>query len=330
MDSCPLVSIGMPVYNGARFIRESFESLLSEDYEHFELIVCDNASTDGTEAICREYAGRDNRIDYRRSAQNVGAVANFQKAADLACGKYFMWASDHDLWHRSYVSKLLAVLEAEPDVSLAYARTELIDEEGAALELMEDRVDTRGMSPYARYTYLIRHLSRCNMFYGLIRLDALRRTRPLSDAWSPDRLTLVELNFEGPIAQIPETLFHRRRNRPPETEPERRERVLVAADPVTGKRRSQKSTRTLYRELRNQHIKRVWDSRLNAWEKIRALAVTYRCFWRSAARGVPVFDEAGEEWRWRIDLARLGNPLALVKFPVWLARRAVTPQEEDY
>ena len=93
----PRVSIGMPVFNGDKFIREALDSLLAQTFTDFELIISDNASTDRTEAICREYAERDKRIRYVRQAENLGPAANFRFVLDEAVGEYFMWAAADDL-----------------------------------------------------------------------------------------------------------------------------------------------------------------------------------------------------------------------------------------
>ena len=101
------VSIGMPVYNGERFIREALDSLLAQTFTDFELIISDNASTDGTEAICREYAARDPRIRYVRQSENRGAAANFQFVLNEAVGEYFMWAAHDDQFYKKHLEKLL-------------------------------------------------------------------------------------------------------------------------------------------------------------------------------------------------------------------------------
>jgi glycosyltransferase involved in cell wall biosynthesis len=103
----PKVSIGMPVYNGEPFIREALDSLLAQTFTDFELIISDNASTDGTEAICREYASKDARIRYVRQEENRGALSNFKFVLDEAVGEYFMWAASDDKWapifiHQNY------------------------------------------------------------------------------------------------------------------------------------------------------------------------------------------------------------------------------------
>ena len=102
-EKVPQVSIGMPVYNGEPFISEALDSLLDQTFTDFELIISDNASTDSTEAICRQYAAKDSRIRYVRQAENLGAPANFQFVLDQAVGKYFMWAAADDLQTPNYI-----------------------------------------------------------------------------------------------------------------------------------------------------------------------------------------------------------------------------------
>ena len=109
-DSQPLVSIGMPVYNGERFIRQALDSLLAQDCENFELIISDNASADGTQEICLEYAAQDGRIRYYRNENNLGALANFNRVLGLAQGPYFMWAAHDDVWDARKFKLVLGAL----------------------------------------------------------------------------------------------------------------------------------------------------------------------------------------------------------------------------
>src|ERR1035437_6848500 len=98
----PKVSIGMRVYNGGKYIRRALASLLAQTFTDFELIISDNASTDGTEAICREYAAGDPRIRYVRQGENLGAMANFRFVLNEAGGEYFMWAAHDDVRESAY------------------------------------------------------------------------------------------------------------------------------------------------------------------------------------------------------------------------------------
>ncbi|MHB1620727.1 MAG: glycosyltransferase family 2 protein [Sulfuricella sp.] len=118
----PKVSIGMPVYNGEKFIFEALDSLIAQTFTDFELIISDNASTDGTEAICREYAARDPRIRYVRQSENRGPVANFQFVLDEAAGKYFMWAAADDEWSPTFVSECCTVLENDSSIGFVVTK----------------------------------------------------------------------------------------------------------------------------------------------------------------------------------------------------------------
>lgn len=104
----PRVSIGMPVYNGAKYIREALDSLLAQTFIDFELIISDNASTDSTDAICLEYAAKDARIQYVRQDVNCGAIENFRHVLNGARGQYFMWAACDDMWSENWLEVLLA------------------------------------------------------------------------------------------------------------------------------------------------------------------------------------------------------------------------------
>jgi len=105
----PQVSIGLPVYNGAKFIQEALDSLLAQSFTNFELIISDNASTDESEAICQKYVARDLRIRYVRQTENLGAIANFKFVLDEAVGEYFMWAAADDVWDKQWIEELLSI-----------------------------------------------------------------------------------------------------------------------------------------------------------------------------------------------------------------------------
>ena len=126
MAPAPALSIGMPVYNGAKWIEESVEYLLNQSFADFELIIADNASTDATEAICRRIAGRDARVRYYRNSANIGVFQNYDRVFELSTAPYFKWASCNDLCLDGFLEKCVAVLDARPDVVLAYPRAILV------------------------------------------------------------------------------------------------------------------------------------------------------------------------------------------------------------
>src|SRR4051794_28205395 len=91
-----LVSVGLPVRNGAARIGEVARSVLAQDYHHIELVICDNASTDGTEGVCHDLVRADSRIVYHRHPANIGLTYNFVSAIQIAKGTYFRWIGDDD------------------------------------------------------------------------------------------------------------------------------------------------------------------------------------------------------------------------------------------
>ena len=135
----PRVSIGLPVYNGERFISAAIESILSQNYQDLELIILDNASTDRTGEICRSYAETDRRVRYFRNIQNVGAAANFNLAFQLARGIYFKWAASDDLCRPAFIERCVELLDAQPDAVLAFPDPEFVNEDESPLPY-DDRI----------------------------------------------------------------------------------------------------------------------------------------------------------------------------------------------
>jgi glycosyltransferase involved in cell wall biosynthesis len=210
-ESQPLVSIGLPVYNGERFIREVLDSLLAQSYQQFELIISDNASTDRTAEICQEYLAKDRRIRYYRNPTNLGAVKNFNRVFELSTGTYFMWAADHDLREPSFVMRCVEVMEQDQSVVLCYPQTVRIELDGSYSEPIPPRLDTRGLFDVARFQIVMWSLTYCYQVYGLMRSSALRRTGLARDTIGPDAILLVELSLLGTFAYVPERLFYIRR-----------------------------------------------------------------------------------------------------------------------
>jgi glycosyltransferase involved in cell wall biosynthesis len=132
------VSIGLPVYNGARYLREALDSLLSQTFDDFELIICDNASTDDTGTIARDYAARDSRIRYYRNETNIGAPRNFNRAFALSERRYFKWASYDDALTPTFIQACVDVLDRDPGVVLVFTRGQIIDPDGNILKPLPD------------------------------------------------------------------------------------------------------------------------------------------------------------------------------------------------
>jgi glycosyltransferase involved in cell wall biosynthesis len=224
----PCVSIGLPVYNGERYLAEAIESLLAQTFSDFELILCDNASVDATEAICRHYASADPRVRYVRNEQNVGALPNFNRAFELARGRYFKWAAHDDRCAPDYLAACVAVLEREPGVVLCHARTRAIDADGSPLVASDDpapedeqaaalrdelydpprRLDSA--DPAVRLADVLVPTRWCFEMFGVARADLVRQTPLLLSFYGSDKVFLAALALRGRFHEVPRELFFRR------------------------------------------------------------------------------------------------------------------------
>jgi glycosyltransferase involved in cell wall biosynthesis len=215
IESGPHVCIGMPVFNEEHFIGAAVESLLAQTFEDFELFIIDNASTDRTEEICQKFAVADSRVRYLRNESNLGAAANFARALEFASGRYFLWAGGHDLWDSELVARSVAVLEERPEAVIALAECRWIDRSGDPLLRRSGHTDTSGMSSVERFFTVL--WGNMHPILGLIRSDALSRTRGVQECMGADLLLLCELALHGDFVSVPGTWWYRREIRPQET-----------------------------------------------------------------------------------------------------------------
>ena len=212
--SHPRVSIGMPVYNGANYIRRAVQSILAQDYADYELIISDNASTDETESICREFAERDDRIRHFRNDTNIGAAQNFNRVFQLARGQFFKWAAHDDECYPTMLRRCVEVLELAPDrVTMVYPLAELIDKEGKTLIPTLDRIECRDPRPHRRLAHLLWSLRDCDAVFGLFKAEYLKRTRLIGAFFAADNVLLAELAMLGEIWELNEVLFRLRAHR---------------------------------------------------------------------------------------------------------------------
>ena len=224
----PTLSIGLPVYNGERYLAEALEALLAQTYTDFELIISDNASNDATEEICRAYAERDERIRYIRQPVNIGCDPNHHFVTEQARGKYFKWAADDDLYEPELLRRCVEALEAHPEVVLAHAGDAIIDEQGAVVRTMPYELDTANPSPSARLRSML-HVSGGNDDYGVMYTDVLRRVAPYgTGAYGSDRVFVSSMALQGPFHHVPQTLYYRREHPDRASRaPSKRERMAI-------------------------------------------------------------------------------------------------------
>lgn len=206
----PRVSIGMPVYNGMRYMERAVRSILAQSFQDFELIILDNASTDGSyEFACTL---TDPRIRIERNDHNIGAIKNFIKAVELARGEYFMWAPVDDLWEPEFVARLAAALDDDPDAGVAMSAIRIVIEGGEPKSEVRfvGSENPEGMGPLKlalelgsvrKHNYFINGLFRRVLLHELMRF--------FPEGGAPERILLAQLALRSRFRYVDEVLYRR-------------------------------------------------------------------------------------------------------------------------
>jgi glycosyltransferase involved in cell wall biosynthesis len=210
MSGTPLVTIGLPVYNSERFVRQSLDSLLAQTYSDFVLIINDNASLDSTGDICRSYAAADSRVQYHRNDVNIGNPRNFNRVAELTSTKYLKWSTADDFWAPTFLERAMEVMERDPSVALCYPKAYLVDAAGEIQSEYDDVLHLVQDDPVERYLALTQRIALAHQHLGVIRMSCLRQTHMLGTHVASDINLLAELSLYGKFYELPERLFSRR------------------------------------------------------------------------------------------------------------------------
>jgi len=209
MSTAPRLTIGLPVYNGEKYVAESLEALLGQSFTDFELIISDNASTDGTGDICRRYERQDSRVRYFRQPRNIGLAPNHNFVVEQARGELFKWASNDDLYARDLLERCIDALDKYPDVVLAHSWTARVDDSGTVSMAYEYPLNTASPRAPERFRSILFD-SGGDDDYGVIRIEVLRRTAMKESYHHADRTIIAELGLYGRFYQVADWLYFRR------------------------------------------------------------------------------------------------------------------------
>jgi tetratricopeptide (TPR) repeat protein/glycosyltransferase involved in cell wall biosynthesis len=211
-NSTPLLSVGLFVYNGERFLEDALHSILNQTFRDFELIISDNASTDRTGEISQDYARRESRIRYYRSEKNMGAGWNARRVCELATGKYFKWAAADDMLEPEFLRRCVEALESDPACVLAYPKTRVVDANGNFIGNYVTPMETNSSDPVTRFQGMLLISSCCYQIFGVMRMSALRQVPSQGSYVNSDRVLLARMSLLGPFYEVPEHLFISRRH----------------------------------------------------------------------------------------------------------------------
>ena len=208
--SQPLVSVSLPVYNGARYVERAIDSILSQTYRNIELIITDNASTDDTPAIAARAAARDDRVRIVRNPRNLGAAPNFNLGVELARGTLFKWAAHDDICAPRFIEACVQALGEHPDAVLAYTDELDIDSHGEFIENRPYLLDTGPAAVEQRLARILQQTRGSPPIFGVIRTEVLRRTGLIGSYDQSDQVLLAEMMLHGRFHRVPEVLLHHR------------------------------------------------------------------------------------------------------------------------
>ncbi|CAB1056251.1 hypothetical protein D1BOALGB6SA_987 [Olavius sp. associated proteobacterium Delta 1] len=211
----PQVYLGMPLYNQTQFLPQALSSILAQTYRDFRLLVVDDSTEPGPQAIIKQFASQDNRIIYMKNRSRKGMVGNWRSCFQQA-GKpdYYAWVSDHDVWHPQWLESMILALNANPEAVLVYPRWVSIDLEGRRHPKKKPFVfSTGGLSEAQRIRAVCRDAPKFGyMVYGLFRAPALRRSGVFRRVLFPDAILMHELCLQGHFIQVDAELWYRRKN----------------------------------------------------------------------------------------------------------------------
>jgi glycosyltransferase involved in cell wall biosynthesis len=207
MPSSPIITIGMPIYNGERFLAKTLDSFLRQTFTDFELIISDNASTDNTGEICREYTRRDKRIRYFRNEKNMGAGWNFRRVYSMATGKYYKQAAHDDFLEPTFLEECIAALEADSGLVLAHTRTRTVSATGDSVECENPSLRFDSPDPLVRWRDLLLNDHMCFEIFGVFRLDALLQCPPQGSYVNSDGVLLAQVGLLGRFWESDKVLF---------------------------------------------------------------------------------------------------------------------------
>lgn len=207
----PTVSIGLPVYNGTKYLPAQVESLLAQTMTDFELLLLDNASTDGTTEMCAEYARRDRRVRHVRNPTNIGGGPNFNRAFDLSTrAPYFKWAAHDDVHGPRFLEACVEALEKDSTAVVAFTKASFIDDEGNVTGHRELTLPLSSPDVATRFEAMLPTYD-CLEIFGVIRRDVLVGN-PMGLYKDGDGVLLTRLALQGRFLEVPEPGFLNRRH----------------------------------------------------------------------------------------------------------------------
>ena len=212
------VSIGLPVYNGEKYLSNALNSLLNQTFQDFEIIISDNASTDKTPVICKEFFQRDSRVKYIRHEKNFGATRNFIFTLSKAKTPYFMWAAADDYWDPQFLEKNLKILDMNENIIGSISNVEFVgknipdmyrsDEKGTTYQYLIENLPPHTTPLSEKVSFHLKH-NRGMSIYSIFRTDVLKKCIMKRDHCDWDQTIVLNTLKYGDLYIMNEILLYR-------------------------------------------------------------------------------------------------------------------------
>ena len=215
-DPTPMVTVGVPVFNGETFLAESLDSLRRQTVRDIEVIISDNGSTDRSVQIAERFCEQDPRFRLIRHKVNQGGAFNHNFVVDQARAPFFKWGSHDDVCGPTLLERSIEILSQNPDAVLAYSDVQYIDNHGRHLKELRRSLNIESDSPSGRLRHFFEYYTyprEANAIIGVLRTDALKVSGRIGPYPSSDLVLMAELALAGRFVHIPELLFYRRDHR---------------------------------------------------------------------------------------------------------------------
>ena len=216
-SNLPILSIGLPIYNGGKFIKKRIESILNQTFKDFELTISDNASTDTTQMICEEYLKKDKRIRYIRQEKNMGEVWNFDFILDKAETKYFVMASADDIWSKNFLEKNVEFLEKNEQFVGSISEVSLFHRNGNDIKLINNTkkfqyvISTNGNFEKRLSSYLKYNMA--TQYYSVFKTEDIKFGNIFNNLhnkmWQADFATILKILKRGELNVDTESFYHK-------------------------------------------------------------------------------------------------------------------------
>ena len=213
------------MYNGEKFLQKRIDSIITQTFTDFKLIISDDGSTDSSQKICEEYAKNDKRIHYVRQKKNMGHIWNFNFVLQQANTKYFTWAAQDDITLPTFLEKNIKVLESDPSIVGSISKMKLYelpsDQASNSIDVafknfikkLSERfksLDLYSMhGSYAKKVRIFLKKTSVQIIYAVYRTNELKKSFPTASEKGGEKITILNIIKYGDINVLDEVLMHR-------------------------------------------------------------------------------------------------------------------------